>query len=51
VAPFDAAALHAAARALLARGAPAAATIPALPRRYTLRSMQDATLSVYDELR
>ena len=39
------------ARALLARGASAAATIPALPLRYTLRSMQDATLSVYDELR
>ncbi|HEY4530597.1 MAG TPA: glycosyltransferase [Luteimonas sp.] len=52
VAAFDAAALHARARALLARGAPAAATIPpeAL-QRYTLRSMQDATLSVYDELR
>ncbi|MBJ6978848.1 glycosyltransferase [Luteimonas sp. MC1895] len=51
VQPFDASALHAGAGALLARGASAAATIPALPRRYTLRSMQDATLSVYDELR
>ena len=48
---FDAGALQAGARALLARGASAAATIPALPLRYTLRSMQDATLSVYDELR
>lgn len=52
VAAFDAAALHARAHALLARGAPAAATIPpAALKRYTLRSMQDATLSVYDELR
>lgn len=48
---FDADALQAGARALLARGVPAAATIHALPIRYTLRSMQDATLSVYDELR
>lgn len=48
---FDAAALRAGAHALLARAAAAAATIPALPLRYTLRSMQDATLSVYDELR
>ncbi len=48
---FDAAALRAGAHALLARDAAAAATIPALPHRYTLRSMQDATLSVYDELR
>src|SRR5690606_36052959 len=52
VAPFDAAALQARARGLVARGAAAAATIPsAALRRYTLRSMQDATLSVYDELR
>ena len=48
---FDAQALRTGAQALLARGAAAAATIPALPLRYTLRSMQDATLSVYDELR
>ena len=48
---FDAQALRTGAHALLARDAAAAATIPALPLRYTLRSMQDATLSVYDELR
>ena len=49
---FDAAALHAGALALLARDPAAAARIPsAVPGRYSLRSMQDATLSVYDELR
>ena len=48
---FDADALHAGARALLARDGRLPATIPAVPERYSLRSMQDATLRVYDELR
>ena len=49
---FDADRLHAAASALLARAPAAAARIPpAVPERLSLRSMQDATLSVYDELR
>ena len=48
---FDAAALRAAVAARVARGPSPAATIPAVPARYALRSMQDATLSVYDELR
>lgn len=48
---FEAQALHHAAAMLLARAPAAAATIPAIPERYSLRSMQDATLSVYDELR
>ncbi|GGJ98458.1 glycosyltransferase [Luteimonas terricola] len=49
---FDADALHARAQALLARDGSLPATIPAMvPARYSLRSMQDATLSVYDELR
>jgi glycosyltransferase involved in cell wall biosynthesis len=52
VAAFDADALRAGARRLLrARDAALPATIPAIPARYSLRSMQDATLSVYDELR
>lgn len=45
VAPFDAAALAATARALLARPPAPPATIP-----YTLQAMQQATLAVYDEL-
>ncbi|NYZ63403.1 glycosyltransferase [Luteimonas deserti] len=45
VPPFDAVALARAARELLARPPPRAATMP-----YTLRAMQDATLAVYDEL-
>lgn len=45
VAPFDAHALAAAARALLADSPVLPATMP-----YTLSAMQDATLSVYDEL-
>lgn len=45
VAPFDAEALAVAARALLARPSPPAATMP-----FSLQAMQDATLSVYDEL-
>ncbi|MGY1408419.1 glycosyltransferase [Luteimonas sp. A611] len=46
VPPFDAAALALAARTLLQRPPPLPDTIP-----YTLQSMQEATLSVYDELR
>jgi glycosyltransferase involved in cell wall biosynthesis len=45
VAPFDADALHAAARALLARPPQPPATIP-----QTLQAMQEATLAVYAEL-
>ncbi|MEN1941571.1 glycosyltransferase [Luteimonas sp. MJ246] len=51
VGAFDAAALIEGARAMLARDARLPATIPSAPARYSLRSMQDATLSVYDELR
>lgn len=51
VAVFDAGALHARAAELLARDPRLRATIPAVPVRYSLRSMQDATLSVYDEFR
>lgn len=46
VPPFDAPALTLAARSLLERPPPLPDTIP-----YTLKAMQDATLSVYDELR
>jgi glycosyltransferase involved in cell wall biosynthesis len=45
VAPFDGDALHAAARALLARPPQPPATIP-----HTLQAMQEATLAVYAEL-
>ncbi len=45
VPPFDAAALAAAARALLAQASPAAVTMPA----YTLQAMQAATLACYRE--
>lgn len=45
VAAFDAAALHAAARALLAHPPPPAATIP-----HSLLAMQEATLAVYAQL-
>lgn len=45
VTPFDAVALHAAARALLARPPQPPATIP-----QTLQAMQEATLAVYAEL-
>jgi glycosyltransferase involved in cell wall biosynthesis len=45
VPPFDAAALHAAARALLAQPPSPPASIPD-----TLRAMQDATLAIYHEL-
>ena len=45
VAPFDAVALLARARALLARPDAPAVTMP-----HTLRAMQEATLSLYDEL-
>ena len=51
VSAFDAGALHARAQAVLARDGRLPATIPTVPDRYSLRSMQDATLSVYDELR
>src|SRR5690606_11191649 len=47
---FDAGALRARAAGLLARDARLPDTIPAVPERYSLRSMQAATLSVYDEL-
>lgn len=47
---FDAGALRAGALALLARSPAAAATMPSLTH-YSLRAMQDATLSLYDELR
>ncbi|WP_298576069.1 glycosyltransferase [uncultured Luteimonas sp.] len=46
VPPFDAPALALAARTLLERPPPLPDTIP-----FTLQAMQDATLSVYDELR
>ncbi|RNF81941.1 glycosyltransferase [Montanilutibacter psychrotolerans] len=45
VAPFDQAALHAGARALIARPPQPPVTIP-----HTLRAMQEATLAVYAEL-
>ncbi|MBB1473639.1 glycosyltransferase [Luteimonas sp. MC1782] len=48
---FDAAALRARARALLGQPSRRPATMPAIPVTYLLRTMQDATLSVYDELR
>ncbi|MGY0612885.1 glycosyltransferase [Luteimonas sp. A501] len=48
---FDSAALGEGARGMLARDTRLPATIPPAPARYSLRSMQDATLSVYDELR
>jgi glycosyltransferase involved in cell wall biosynthesis len=51
VAPFDAAALHATARALLADPASLPVTIaPAILADYSLQAMQDATLAVYAEL-
>jgi glycosyltransferase involved in cell wall biosynthesis len=46
--PFDAAALHAAARMLLANPAPLPVTIAqAILAHYSLQAMQDATLAVY----
>ena len=48
---FDAAALQARAGRLLAQAPRLPATMPAIPAIYVLRTMQDATLSVYDELR
>ncbi|MEN1971941.1 glycosyltransferase [Luteimonas sp. MJ204] len=51
VAAFDNAALGERARRMLARDVRLPATIPPAPAMYSLRSMQDATLSVYDELR
>jgi len=50
IAPFDAAALHTAARMLLAQHAPLPATMPAMLADYSLQAMQDATLAVYAEL-
>ncbi len=52
---FDADALHASARALLAQSSSPAATMPAESQqsrlsKYTLRAMQEATLAVYAEL-
>ena len=49
VAPFDAGALHAAARMMLVEPA-ALATMPASLAHYSLQAMQQATLDVYDEL-
>jgi glycosyltransferase involved in cell wall biosynthesis len=50
IAPFDAAALHAAARTLLANPAPLPVTIAqAILADYSLQAMQDATLAVYAE--
>jgi glycosyltransferase involved in cell wall biosynthesis len=48
---FDPLALRAQAHALLGRRSRPAATMTAIPATYLLRTMQDATLSVYDELR
>lgn len=48
---FDAGTLRTRAQAVLSRDGRLPATIPTVPDRYSLRSMQDATLSVYDELR
>ena len=48
---FDAGALCARAATLLTRDHAAAATMPAVPEMYSLQSMQDATLRIYDELR
>ena len=54
VAPFDVAALHERAHALLdgrsARHTALQATMPALIARYSLHAMQQSTLAVYDEL-
>lgn len=50
VAPFDADALHRAARDLLAQPAAVAATMPASLQRYSLEAMQAATLACYREL-
>ena len=50
VAPFDADALHRAARALLAHPESVPATMPASLQRYSLDAMQTATLACYDEL-
>ncbi len=54
IAPFDDAALHAGARALLdgpaARHAMPEAAMPARLARYSLQAMQQSTLAVYDEL-
>ncbi len=50
IAPFDADALHAAARTLLANPAPLPVTIAqAILADYSLQAMQDATLAVYAE--
>ncbi len=50
VAPFDADALHRAARALLAHADTVPATMSASLQRYSLATMQAATLACYDEL-
>ena len=50
VAPFDADALHRAARDLLAQAAAVPATMPASLQRYSLEAMQTATLACYREL-
>src|SRR3546814_2659089 len=50
VAPFDEAALHAGARALLDDTRAGQAAVPARLARYSLQAMQQSTLAVYDEL-
>ncbi len=48
--PFDAEALHRAARDLLAQAAPVPVTMPQRLQRYSLDAMQAATLTLYREL-
>lgn len=48
--PFDAEALHHAARDLLAQAAPVPVTMPQQLQRYSLDAMQAATLTLYREL-
>ncbi|MEQ1512120.1 MAG: glycosyltransferase [Lysobacteraceae bacterium] len=50
VAPFDAEALHHAARDLLAQPTPVPVTMPQRLQRYSLDAMQTATLALYREL-
>lgn len=50
IAPFDADALRAAARALLAHPDALPATMPDVIAHYSLQAMQQSTLAVYDEL-
>ena len=50
VSPFDAGALHRAARALLAQSPQVPVTMPISLQRYSLQAMQAATLDIYDAL-